>query len=624
MANKIRPAAVPLITVDPFFSIWSCADSLTEDVTRHWTEVPQPLLAGVYIDGRYYSICGVDSNFKPFRDKLYQTNLEVTPLTTSYTFENVDVKVKLDFTTPLLLDRLDILARPVSYVAYEIEKKSDKNIRFVFGISARSCAKDCNQTVEFKRTPYSLACGNTVQNPFTEPNDMVTIDYGYLHLCDSDAFAAVCKDWNIAKQPVNRTYNAFGEMPYLVVEKTEQKGVITLAYDEIKPIEYFGKELDECYKEDFADFGEMVSAAVSEYASIKELCDKFDKELSAEAEAHGENYSEILSLAYRQAIASHKLVRDENGKFLFLSKECGSGGFIATLDVTYPSIPLFLRYNPELVLGMLRPIVEFAKSDLWNFDFVPHDVGMYPVVNRQLYSMDLKFQMPVEEAGNMLLCLAAVKKYSGKTPDLFTENAPLMKKWADYLAENGYDPGEQLCTDDFAGHLNHNCNLSLKAILALAAYADLSGDMSYMNMAKDYAAKWEIDAKAPHGATKLAFDGNDGWSLKYNMVWDRILGYSLFSDEVKKNEIKHYASKLNRYGVPLDSRADYTKLDWLVWSACIAEDAEYFNSVCDAIVKMINETHDRVPLTDWYFTSTAQHREFQNRTVVAGAFIKLL
>jgi hypothetical protein len=63
-----------------------------------------------------------------------------------------------------------------------------------------------------------------------------------------------------------------------------------------------------------------------------------------------------------------------------------------------------------------------------------------------------------------------------------------------------------------------------------------------------------------------------------------------------------------------------------MWSTCIGDDddKEYFEKVCESIVNMINETVDRVPLTDWYYTSTAAHNSFRNRTVVGGLFIPLI
>ena len=641
---KFRPAAVPLITVDPFFSVWSCNDALYASPTEHWSGRPCPIVAGVFVDNRFNSVSGFDVDGKLIKKRIYQRSVEITPTSSIYKFENSSVKLELTFTTPLLLDRLDILSRPVSYIAYKIEKKCDSPVRFMFGISTRGCVDKKTQQVEIKKTDFSLACGNVCQSPLTQSGDNVMIDWGYLHLCDKGARVGRMQEGgHVELLPTNDIYNGYHDDAFLFTVRNELEGVVAVAYDEIKPIEYFGVQLDECYKEHFDSFGDMVKAAVREYPEIKKLCDEFDAKLTGETGKLGENYKMITSLAYRQAIAAHKLVKDTEGNILFLSKEDDSNGCIATLDVTYPSIPLFLKYNPELIKGMLRPIIKYAKSDEWKFDFTPHDAGQYPLCNGQVYSVQALFlsgggnrgnrffgevlpqrQMPVEEAGNMLLCLAAVKKYSGGDQTLFDENKELMKQWVDYLVKSGYDPENQLCTDDFAGHLARNCNLSLKAILGIAAYAELSGDESYMEIAKKYAKQWEIDAKADHEGTRLTFDGADTWSLKYNMVWDNLLGYGIFSDEVKKNEIKVYMSKMNRYGVPLDSRSDYTKIDWLMWSTRIWDDKEYFDAVCESMVNMVNETLDRVPLTDWYYTSTADYCAFRNRSVVGGLFINLL
>lgn len=638
--NK-RPVAVPLITIDPYFSIWSCSDKLYDCYTKHWTEKPWPIFIGLYVDGVLNTIAGVDRDYISLRDRIHQTDLQITPLSTVYTFENEITKVVLTFTTPLLLERLDILTRPVSYMSYDIEMKKDaEDVKFVFGISSQGCVNSHKQNVQFKKTDYSICCGNVIQNPLSEAGDRVTIDWGYLHLCDEDAYIAGPPNRFHGIEPINRstdtrefgrnymlntTYNVHTDMPYLCTVRTERKGVITLAYDEIKPIEYFHEQLDEYYTKYYESFATMVSAAIREYPEIKKMCDAFDSLLMKEAGTYNEEYQYITSLAYRQAIAAHKLVEDKEGNIIFLSKENDSNGCIGTLDVTYPSIPLFLKYNPELVKGMLRPIIKYAKSEQWKFDFTPHDVGRYPIANGQVYRDNRReFQMPVEEAGNMLLCLAAVKKYKNGDTELFDENKSMMKSWVEYLIRYGYDPADQLCTDDFAGRLARNCNLSLKAILGIAAYADLSGDETYMNIAKEWAKNWEIDAKANHVGTRLTFDDSEGWSIKYNMVWDNILGYGIFSDEIKKNEVKVYTEKMNRYGVPLDSREYYTKIDWLMWSGCIWNDKEYFDKVCKCIANMINESSSRVPLSDWYYTTNAEYRNFINRSVVGGLFIRLI
>ncbi len=628
---KFRPVAVPLVAVDPFFSIWSCDDALYGGQTRHWSGKACPITAGVYIDETFYAMGHFDpTDGKNPNYRVYQTGLKVTPTSSIYSFENEHVKATLTFTTPLLLDRLDILTRPVSYVEYHVEPKTDKTVSFVFGVSSRCCVDKKEQNVEFKKTPYSLACGNVCQNPLAQSGDRVMIDWGYIHLCDPRAkVGKIQPKLQPEILPTNQSYNAYFDEPYMLLQTYDLDGVVTLAYDEINPIEYFYTPLKEYYTKYFNDFGEMVKAAVSQYGEIRELCRAFDKKLTGMTREKGENYERITSLAYRQAIAAHKLVEDTEGNLLFLSKENDSNGCIGTLDVTYPSIPLFLKFNPELVKGMLRPIIKYALSPEWIYPFTPHDVGQYPIANGQVYGnvrdgLNPAKQMPVEEAGNMLITLAAVKHYYNGDQTLFDENKELMKRWADYLVEFGYDPEHQLCTDDFAGHIARNCNLSVKAILGIAAYGELSGDAKYTKIAADYAKRWEKDAKASHGATRLVFGADDGWSLKYNIVWDDLLGYRLFSKECKEKETAHYFTKLNRYGVPLDSRADYTKIDWLMWSTMISDNKEYFEAVCRSIVNMLSETPDRVPMADWYYTSTADFRRFRARSVVGGLFINLL
>ena len=638
--EKWRPCAVPLITVDPYFSIWSASDNLYDDVTHHWTGRRNPMTAGIYIDGKFYLLMGHnvphgDRRSFGYMRHIPQTSLDVFPTRTIYTFKNEMVSVKLIFTTPLLLDRLDILSRPVSYIEYDIEitDGNQHDVKFLFDISAECCIDDIYSSVSFGKTENSVFCGNSEQKPLSKSGDSVCMEWGYIHIADTDTKILNGKDKNKpldAKREeydINGTYKVFEKYPYMVLVKDALKGVITLGYDDIYPIEYFDEKLDDYYKKYFKNFDEMLKAAVSEYDIIKKLCEEFDGKLMADAKKVSGEYEKITSLTYRQAIAAHKLVEDKNGNILFLSKECHSNGCIGTLDVTYPSIPLFLKYNPELVYGMLRPIIAFAKSDKWKFDFAPHDVGQYPLANGQVYGLENgelleSMQMPVEECGNMLLCVAAAVKW-GADFDFAESNKEILKKWADYLVKYGYNPENQLCTDDFAGHLAHNCNLSLKGILGIAAYGKLFGESEYLEIAKKYAEKWEKDASNDI-ATKLAFDKDDSWSMKYNIVWDRLLDINIFDSTVSEKEVRLYMSKMERYGLPLDSRDDYTKIDWLFWTTVMTDDRKYRDAVIEAACRFVSETADRVPVSDWYYASCGRMVMFQNRTVLGGIFINML
>jgi hypothetical protein len=158
-------------------------------------------------------------------------------------------------------------------------------------------------------------------------------------------------------------------------------------------------------------------------------------------------------------------------------------------------------------------------------------------------------------------------------------------RWAEYLAEKGFDPENQLCTDDFMGHLAHNTNLSLKAILGLASFARLCamrGDREaaekYERMARGFAARWVVEADdGDH--FRLAFDRKGTWSQKYNLVWDRILGLGLFPDTVRRKEMDFYRKAQKPFGLPLDNRGNGAKLDWTLWTATLTGDAADFEAL---------------------------------------------
>ena len=107
-------------------------------------------------------------------------------------------------------------------------------------------------------------------------------------------------------------------------------------------------------------------------------------------------------------------------------------------------------------------------------------------------------------------------------------------------------------------------------------------------------------------------------------MWDRLLGLGLFDPLVFSEEIAVYKKMMNRYGVPLDSRDDYTKNDWMAWTTVMTDDADYTGKVYEAIRRFICETPDRVPVSDWYDTKDARQIGFQARSVVGGLFINLL
>ncbi len=626
---SLRAPAVPLITVDPYFSVWSPCDRLTDDQTVHWTGSYNTLDGFVTVDGETLRFMG-DSDSAPAMEQIY---LNISALVTDYVFQSDKIILHLSFYTPLLPHDLYRLSRPVSYldVSYESADGKPHKVSVRVNASEEFCVnkkgeKEITAEVVDLCGLNAAKLGSKEQKVLNRSGDDVRIDWGYFYLVTPQGGKAFTENYE--------------EMRHACAEfdLTESEAqTVLFAYDDIKSIQYFGKNLDAWWKKDGADIAKAVKEAYDERSEMLAACRDFSDDLFDDAnDAANEEYAELLSLAYRQVIAAHKLAADENGDALFISKECFSNGCAATVDVTYPSAPMFLLYNTELLKGMLRPVFRYAESGDWEFDFAPHDVGQYPLVNGEVYARNrdyehfVRHQMPVEECGNMLILAANICKIDGNTA--FTDPyMPTLEKWVKYLMDFGADPADQLCTDDFAGHLAHNCNLSLKAIMGIEGYSailamkgDTAAAEKYDKAARDMASGWLKNADNGDGSFRLAFDREDSFSMKYNMVWDKLWGTGIFPAYAVYSEFASNKKHVNVYGMPLDNRKNYTKSDWLVWTATLAPSREEFCEFIHPLYKAYDVSLSRVPLTDWYDTNTAQMIGFRHRTVQGGLFIKLL
>lgn len=576
-----------------------------------------------------------------------QKSVGINATQTIYDFNCGPVDAKLTFTSPLLLTDLNLLSRPVSYITYSVKSNDGKShdVQLYFGASTNIATNTPGQEVVTQKysTPQLsiLKAGTKEQAILEKKGDDLRIDWGYMYM----AAPASAK----AKQyisPMKQAVELFASKNTAVTPVTSGKNLVLntvinlgnvssipkeqyvmLGYDDIYSIQYFKQNLKPWWKNDSTQTIEkQLTQASVNYEDVISKCQAFNSTLYNNAQnAGGKKYADLCVLAYRQSIAAHKLVKSPQDEILFLSKENYSGGFINTVDVTYPSAPLYLAYNPDLMKGMLNGIFYFSESGKWNKPFAAHDLGTYPQANGQTYGEG----MPVEESGNMTILTAAIAKAEGNA-DYAKKHWKTLTTWTDYLVKEGFDPANQLCTDDFAGHLARNANLSVKAIVGIGCYAmlaDMLGEKTtaskYRAIAKDMATRWgAMCDEGDHYA--LTFDKNGTWSQKYNMVWDKVLNLDLFPKEIYQKEVAYYLTKQNEFGLPLDSRKTYTKNDWIMWTATIADNQQQFEAFIDPIYKFATETPSRVPLSDWHETTDGKQVGFQARSVVGGYFMKVL
>ncbi len=638
VASGLRAPAYPLITIDPYTSAWSGSDNLYDSEVIHWTERPFHLLGLLRVDGQVYRFMGISDD-----TPAVQHRADVQATRTIYDFTCGPVDLRLTFTAPFLPDEIGLMSRPVNYISYEIvPNDGGRHEAEIYFETSQDWARNtpdqecASETFTDDNFRY-VKCGTLSQNILGSRGDDLRIDWGYfLMAAEKNAAAgAVGSSESLRKAFASEGTVCGcdeGDMLALAVKIGEvgrkgKDGYVMAGYDDIYSIRYFGENVRPYWnRTGNSTIGEQFALAAADFGRIKKECEAFDNKLMSDAvKAGGQHYAELCALAYRQTMAAHKLIETPEGDLALLSKECDSNGSIGTVDLSYPSLPVFLIYNTTLAKALVDFIFHYSECGKWAQPFPAHDVGTYPIAEGQTFIGD----MPVEEAGNMLLITAAICNVEGNA-DYALRHWTVLGEWAEYLTEHGADPVDQLCTDDFAGRLARNTNLSAKAILALAAYADMAemagkDDVAekYWKTARELAAWWKENAfQGDHYS--LAFGKDDSWSQKYNLVWDKVLGYGIFDSDIAETELAYYLTKQNEFGLPLDCRRNYTKSDWIMWTAALASDMETFLALTDPVHHFFNTTVDRVPMTDWYDTDSPTYRHFKARSVVGGYFMRML
>jgi hypothetical protein len=648
-----RPPAVPLVVHDPYFSVWSTADKLTDQDTKHWTGARQPIAGLARIDGKTYRFMGAQPRGVAAME---QVSLEVTPTHTVYQFKADQIVLTVNFFTPAFPKDLDVLSRPVTYLTLSATGEGGHEVLILIDVDPVIAVNTPDEDVTWGRSRARglsvLNVGSRDQRVLNRPGDDLRIDWGYFHLAVPDGVGAQlaesheamanfvstgtlpeADEMDMPRMPRDGAAHLAAMLPMGKVGASPVSRHVLMDYSEDYAIEYLGRKLRPYWQRNNMTVEQMLATAENEYPSLVKRGEDFDRELTADLEkAGGKDYAQLAILAYRQTFAAHGFAADFDGTPMLFPKENFSNGCISTVDVLYPSAPFFLFFNPALIEAQLKPVMEYAALPRWKWPFAPHDLGTYPLANGQVYGggeVTEDDQMPVEESGNLLIMVAAMSREENNW-DFARQYWPQFTKWAEYLRDKGLDPANQLSTDDFAGHLAHNANLSIKAIEGLAAYAQMARGVGkpavadeYAKVAAQMAAQWQtMGADGDH--YRLAFDKAGTWSQKYNLVWDQILGFNLFPATVRETEMAFYLKHLNQYGLPLDNRADYTKLDWEIWTATLADSAKDFATLLTPIGRWINEGPTRVPLTDWYDTKNGKQSGFQARSVVGGVYIKAL
>lgn len=656
-----RPPSVPLLVVNPYFSVWSNADNLYDDFTRHWTGAVNCFTGMISIDGKPYRFMSKDSDLPD--SVITQKSVQVYPTRTVYEFASQGIQLIVTFTTPSLPNFVEYGSLPISYISFNVSSTDGQthDVRLYYDNTAEIAVSDVLEKVSWSRTAvkldgYITMRTGTVSQQFPgKGSDRINWGYFYVSVPDEsslqtsmtnvgDSRVAFANGKPLPSDDPNQPRPCSDKWPGLVIAwdlgkvgSTAVSKYVTVAYDQVDSILYFGTAMIPYWRHVYQSLPGMLLFAHENCTGIVNKCTETDSTVMGTlGKLGGSNYTSIASLVWRQAVGGTESVWNNvtNKEWRFM-KEISSDGDVSTVDVLFPASPLFIWQSPQPFYLMLEPLLAYTNNETikyglnipYNLAWCPHHLGHWPVCNLPPNHQE---QMPIEETGNILIMLAAIAK-SDPTwlLNAVAKYEGVLKVFGDYLVSSLPDPANQICTDDFEGPSPHNVNLAAKGIVGLGAYSyilrlDNQTDKAdyYLKIAQSYAQYW-INHSLDGDHYKLQYNLPGSWSLKYNLMYQKLLGFELFPQNVFDSEEMYYQTKMNEYGVPLDDRADFTKSDWMMWVAAMGNQ-EQFQLLVDKLYLFATSTPDRVPFTDWYYTSTGKRKGFIARPVMGGLYARAM
>ena len=656
--TPIRPPAVPLIVRSPYVSTWQTTDVLPGAWSTFWDGGVKALTGIARIDGNAYIFLGSPLNIGKTQ-LMTQTQLEITPTQSRYTFQGGGVTLTLNFLSPVEATDIQRLSLPFGYIFAQAQSTDGDThaVSLYFDISAEWAHGTNTTPITWNSEQVGLANGNltalsvtpsapqllaeTNQYPSwgtavwaTKSQPRVTSQIG----ADTDvrplavSQATLTNNVDVSKpRAINDRWPVFAFSYNLgtVAGQASDPAVFVLGHVRQPAVSYLGNNVPSLWQSYWSSWQAMLAFAYDDAAAALDRANTLDSSITTAAtQTNGVHYAALCSLALRQAFGGVELVGTATTPWLFL-KEISSDGNISTVDVVYPCIPVFYYTNPYLVRLLLDPILAYSESGKWPKVFCVHDLGSsYP--NATGHNDGKEEDMEIEESANMLI-MTSTYLHGASANDATayaTAHYAILKQWADYLVTNTLDPASQNQTDDFTGFIAHSSNLALKGILGVGAMgqiADFAGNTTdaryYSGQASSLIGQWATKSQdSSNQHLKLAYDQDGTWSLKYNAFPDKLLGLNLLTTGILQEEAAWYSGKKNQYGIPLDSRHSYTKADWEMWMAASTDDTNLHQFIVDALYQFANTTNSRVPFTDWYDTVADTQNGFQARPVIGGLF----
>nr|VWO99943.1 Hypoxanthine-guanine phosphoribosyltransferase [Ganoderma boninense] len=364
------------------------------------------------------------------------------------------------------------------------------------------------------------------------------------------------------------------------------------------------------YMTQYNSVEDVIDAFTGDYAAAYNRAIALDQKIMNDATKISSQYSDIVSLATRQAMGTFDITAgtDSNGNFIagdvkVFMKNLGTDQRINPVEHIYAAFPMFLYLNASIGGALLQPLLE-AQANLTGRSFAASDIGnLYPVAP----GSDADPTKGVEQSGNMLVMALAYARISGDGT-LLSQYYNTTKRWADYLVSTALNSTNQSSMD---GDTTNSANTALKGIIGVKAMAEIahalgqdSDAVQYGNQASSMLSSWLSLASSSGGSHLLgSYGSQQSWSLMYNLFAEKLLGLNFVAQPVIDMQTQFLSSLFAttpEFGLPIDSESGTVgNAAWTMFASAFVSD----DNVRDNLIQSVYN-HANFNLTTGVFPET--------------------
>ncbi|KAI1787276.1 hypothetical protein LXA43DRAFT_716833 [Ganoderma leucocontextum] len=685
-ATPFNPASVPLAVRSPYLSAWlpqGAGNALNDVWPEFWTGNSILGWAGLAkVDGLAYVWMGSPGVPNTSFTKATQKSLSWTSTQSVFVMTAGPVDLTITFLSPVEPSDLVNQSLPLSYYSISAAPNDGKShkVQVYVDISGEWVTGTSNPVINWSTTTgdvitHQVQIAN--QTVFTEVNDRIqdgdvyhsTLNVpGTTYQTGQDILVRAqfinnsvltnAQDLNFRPTSDNWPIFAFAH-DFGAITGPVAPVVYSVGNSRKVAVQYItlnnGRQLQSSYFwTRFSTMTDAIASFLKDYNDALARANQFDSQVSNDANRISSGYASLVALSIRQTFGAIEITvpQHNDGSFdtsnvLTFMKQMADAS-VNTVDVIYPSWPLFLYTNPTIAKSLIMPLLQYQTSGQYPNRWCVHDMGSnYPNATGHNDGLDTK--MPVEESGNMVIMALSYTQWTSDVPLLKTYFG-ILDQWTQFLIADSLIPENQLSSDVFAGELANQTNLAIKGIVGIQAMAEIAritGNTAkytnYSAIATLYVQQWQQLATAGSHLT-LSYGDSASWGLTYNMYADKLLGTNVFPSSVYDMQTNWYDGKTETYGLILDTRHTYTKsgepsemrlrsqsrlahvlcpyrADWSIFTAATLTRDDVRDQIIDAVVKYAADGKNSLPLSDWYDTGLGTQANTANnfaRPVVGG------